>query len=149
MRCCNIHVYQIVTLRLSKIMYEIESKLIEKSGLTATNQRIMILHFIYEIADHPTADDIIDWTQKHCPKISVATIYNTLNAFVEKGMIHAMSPPGSKTIYYDKNTHHHYHLVDTKTGKFQDINPTSIQFSHQIEDYAVEKVDVFIYAHKK
>ncbi|MGE4348268.1 MAG: Fur family transcriptional regulator [Candidatus Berkiella sp.] len=130
-------------------MYEIESKLIEKSGLTATNQRIMILHFIYEIADHPTADDIIDWTQKHCPKISVATIYNTLNAFVEKGMIHAMSPPGSKTIYYDKNTHHHYHLVDTKTGKFQDINPTSIQFSHQIEDYAVEKVDVFIYAHKK
>ena len=131
------------------LMYVNEAQLIEKHGLNATNQRILILHYILEIADHPTADDVLAWAKQNCPKISLATIYNTLNAFVEKGLIKAMNPPGSKTVYYDRNITHHYHLVDTDSGKFIDIPREKIEFTHHLNNYDVEKVDVFIYAHKK
>lgn len=129
-------------------MYQAEQALIEANGLTATNQRILILHYILEVADHPTADDVIAWAQKNLPKISVATIYNTLNIFVDKGLIKAMTLPNSKTVHYDKNITHHYHLVDVNTGEFSDLAAESIDVSHQIKGFDVEKVDVFVYGKK-
>lgn len=130
-------------------MFKKEKQLIEKYGLNSTNQRIMILHYILEIADHPTAEDILAWSKENCPKISVATIYNTLNVFVEKNLLKTMTPPDSKVIYYEVNTGHHYHLIDTKSGKFIDIPKDKIEFNHHLDEYLIEKIDVFIYAHKK
>lgn len=129
-------------------MYQDEKTLIEQSGLTATYQRILILHYILFIADHPSAEDVMSWLKENCPKVSAATVYNTLNTFVEKGIIKSFNLPGSKTIHYDKNTEHHYHLIDMETGDLTDLDESALDVIPKIKDFEIQKVDIFIYGKK-
>ncbi len=129
-------------------MYKTEQALIEGKKLTATMQRILILHYILAVGDHPSADDIIGWAKKNLPKVSVATIYNTLNTFVDKGLIKTITLPNSKIIHYDKNIKHHYHVIDSKTGELYDLPEEAVHVSPKVQGFNVNKVDVFIYGNK-
>ena len=65
---------------------EIEERL-KKAGVQPTAQRIAICRFVLCQADHPTADQVKAWADKNFPKMSLATVYNTLNLWVEAGLL--------------------------------------------------------------
>jgi Fur family peroxide stress response transcriptional regulator len=90
-------------------------------GVKPTPQRVVITEYIMNTDCHPTADQILDAVAEKLPvSLSRATVYNTLNALVQAGVIiEVLTEPGR--VRYDANTEEHHHFVDVKTGRIMDI----------------------------
>ena len=63
--------------------------------------------------------------QRH-PETSRATVYNTLNLFVEKRLIREVIVDPSR-VFYDPNTSAHYHIYDVETGRLTDIDAAAVR----------------------
>ena len=90
---------------------------LERAGLRPTPQRMRIGLWVFEPpTKHFTPEDLFrviqaDATTTGANPISLATIYNTLNAFADSGMLR-MATIASGKRYFDTNTTPHYHLFD-------------------------------------
>lgn len=119
---------------------------LKKAGVNPTAQRIAICQFVLCSADHPTADDIKAWADVNFPKISLATVYNTLNTLVEAGLLREFKFPHSGKAIYDNNIVDHYHLLDEKTNRLIDIDPEVVSINNKLLDgVSIKKVDVILY----
>lgn len=107
---------------------EIESRLLT-AGVRPTAQRIAIAQFVLCTADHPTADDIKKWTDKNFPKLSMATVYNTLAVLVKAGLLREFRLPHSPSVIYDQNLEIHNHFLDEKSGKLYDLDAGEVTVS--------------------
>ena len=58
-------------------------------------------------------------------KISLATIYNTVHAFKNRGYLKEISLQGNKS-FFDTNTTSHHHFYDTATNSLSDIKSEEI-----------------------
>ena len=56
-------------------------------GIQPTPQRIAVAEYVLQTKTHPSADEVWEEVQRTCPTISRGTVYNTLNLFVEKGLL--------------------------------------------------------------
>jgi len=59
---------------------------------------------------------------------SKATVYNTLNLFLEKKLIREVIVDPSK-VFYDPNTDPHHHFYNIDTGELTDIDAREIRVS--------------------
>ena len=94
-------------------------KLLE-ADLKATVQRIAILNYLEKTDVHPSAEMVFKEINKKYPSITVSTIYNTLEKFVEKKIISKIFSLDGKA-RYDARLEKHHHLFDKKTGQIIDI----------------------------
>ena len=104
---------------------------LKSSGLRATKQRLAICKILFNRFDtfHFTIENLKKITEKDIKnKISLATIYNTVNAFKKHGYLKEISLSGSKT-FFDTNTKNHHHFYDEDTGKIFDIKNENILVS--------------------
>ena len=60
---------------------------LREHGINPTHQRIEIAHALYSRCEHLCADQVLAIVNERHPETSRATVYNTLNLFVQKGMI--------------------------------------------------------------
>jgi Fe2+ or Zn2+ uptake regulation protein len=128
---------------------EIEDHL-RMAGVQPTAQRIAICRFVLCEADHPTAEEVKAWTDKNFPKMSLATVYNTLNLLVEAGLLKDYRFPHLEKVVYDNNLNKHYHFYDERTGELSDIAMEAVEVSPKLaQDFVVHNVDVLIRGHKK
>ncbi len=97
---------------------EISKKLKEK-GLRVTPQRLAILEAIIELANHPTADNIIGFIKEHHPNIATGTVYKVLDALVDNGIIHRVKTD-KDIMRYDAVTENHHHLYSAESNKIED-----------------------------
>ena len=95
-------------------------ELLESKGVKPTYQRLRILEFLEEHENHPTVEMIYQELIKEIPTISRTTIYNTLNAFLEKEIIHSITITGTETRYDVKECPHH-HLLCKSCGRIFDV----------------------------
>ncbi len=107
---------------------EIESKL-KIAGVQPTLQRIALCQFVLCEANHPTAEEVHHWAEQNLAKISLATVYNTLNTLVEAKLLRPFRLPHSDKVIYDINTHDHHHFLDEKTGKLFDIETQDFEYN--------------------
>ena len=114
-------------------------------GVRPTIHRIHIARYILDEADHPTADDVLEWANLNLPKISRATVYNTLRELSQAGLIREFRfPQVSKTVY-DKNTAHHFHFYDQASEAFVDLHAESVKVDIQLPpSFQVNSVDIFV-----
>jgi len=132
------------TKRPSLTKEEIEQKLNEL-GIQATLQRIALARHILCEADHPTAEEVKSWADANLEKISQATIYNTLNTFVESGLLRAFRFPHSDKMMYDCNTEDHFHFLDEKSGQIYDIHTDDVGIKIEIpRKFKVKSMDLII-----
>jgi Fur family iron response transcriptional regulator len=123
---------------------EIE-KILKDSGIQATAQRIAVCRYVLCEAEHTTVDEIKDWADKNFPKISLATVYNTINVLVEASLVRALKLSHSDKVIYDNNMEPHHHFLDEKTGKLIDLFPDSLEFKLTLgKEYKVNNIDVLI-----
>lgn len=121
---------------------EIESRLRE-AGLQPTLQRISICRYVLCDADHPTAEDVFAWAEKNMSKISLATVYNTLHALVQAGLIREYKFSHSDKAVYDNNIEEHFHFLDLDTQKLHDVDPASVRMNiSQTLPFDVSKTDI-------
>ena len=77
----------------------------------------VILHILDEARDHPCADEIRRRVRLTDPRISLATIYRTLNILAEAGVLSRVEFGDGKTRYEEAGAAHHEHLIDVETCK--------------------------------
>jgi Fur family transcriptional regulator, iron response regulator len=97
-------------------------------GIKPTHQRIEIAHALFSRCEHLSADQIMAIVNERHSETSKATVYNTLNLFLEKKLIREVIVDPSK-IFYDPNTSPHYHTYDVESGKLTDIDAADIRVS--------------------
>ena len=97
-------------------------------GINPTHQRIEIAHALFSRCEHLSADQIMAIVNERHSETSKATVYNTLNLFVEKKLIREVIVDPNK-VFYDPNTSPHYHLYNVDSGKITDIDAAAIRVS--------------------
>ena len=119
------------------------------SGLRPTKQRINICEALFDQKEtfHFTVSDLVKIIhQKQNKKISLATVYNTVHAFKEKGYLKEISINSNKS-YFDTNTSNHHHFYDEDKGKLidaknQDIS--SIEINKNLGQKKIKSVEVLV-----
>ena len=102
---------------------ELKSKVQEKLklyGLRPTRARTRIGMILLDTPKHLSADQVHEKLKLKGYTISKATVYNTLNAFAECGIVSEVTIDPSRT-YYDSTTKPHHHFFNVDTGQLMDI----------------------------
>lgn len=95
-------------------------------GINPTHQRIEIAYALFSRQEHLSADQVMAIVNERHSETSKATVYNTLNLFLEKGLIREVIVDPSK-VFYDPNTSPHYHMYDVHSGRLTDIDAGEVQ----------------------
>jgi len=91
------------------------------SGLRATPQREVIYGSLLGQRDHPTADEVYARVKSEMPTISLATVYNCLETFVQRNLVRAVNFERGPTRYCP-NLRPHAHFHDEAAGSTHDID---------------------------
>lgn len=104
--------------------------------------RINVLDYLLKNRVHPTADDIYREISKKIPTLSKTSIYNTVDLFTEKNIIHVIGT-GGKENRYDINLIIHGHFVCRICDKIYDFDIEPIDFNkEQLDGFIIEEQDV-------
>lgn len=101
---------------------------LRKSGRRVTSQRALILEIIQKGKGHLDADEIYRRGRAVQPHLSLSTVYRTLRAFKEPGLIEELHFDDSHHHYEMKSTRKHHHLVCLGCGKV-------IEFQYSLARY--------------
>ena len=93
--------------------------------INPTHQRIEIAYALFSRGAHLSADQLLAIVNDRHSETSKATVYNTLNLFLEKKLIREVIVDPSK-VFYDPNTAPHHHLYNVDTGELTDIEADAI-----------------------
>ena len=102
--------------------------MLRNAGLRQTKQRLAICKVLFDGKEtfHFTIDKLKKIIEKGIKKkISLATLYNTVHAFKEKGYLKEISLKRNKT-FFDTNTKHHHHFYDERMSQLVDIEDKNI-----------------------
>ena len=95
--------------------------LFESHGLRCTRQREVLYEALAATKSHPTADELFQTVQAIEPGLSLATVYNTLEAFTQVGLVRRVPcPMGSGACRFDADTTDHVHVA-TVDGRVSDV----------------------------
>lgn len=93
----------------------------KRHSLRCTKQREVVYSALKATKLHPTAEELFSKVRSNEPGMSLATVYNALEAFTACGLVRRLPPSsGSGASRYDADTHDHVHLT-TPDGRVFDI----------------------------
>tara|TARA_B100001057_G_scaffold401811_1_gene413439 strand:- start:329 stop:727 length:399 start_codon:yes stop_codon:yes gene_type:complete len=127
-------------------------KYIEKlrnSGLRPTKQRLQICQVLFNSKKtfHFTINDLKKKIEKEINiNISLATIYNTVHAFENKGYLKQI-PINSNQTYFDTNVSDHHHFYDLNEGRLIDLENSDvgpINIKKKINGKKIKSVEVLV-----
>lgn len=94
---------------------------LEKGGLRTTPQRQHVYKVLLEKKDHPTAEEVFIRAKGGMPEISMATVYNCLDALVSCGLVRQVNQDRSATRFCSNMQPHHHFYCD-ECGAAHDID---------------------------
>jgi Fe2+ or Zn2+ uptake regulation protein len=92
------------------------SELLRERGNRITPQRRAILRIIRERAGHLSADEIHDLARREIPRLSLSTVYRTLDLLKELDLVTELHLAGNH-YRYEAQSDQHEHLVCLSCGK--------------------------------
>ena len=119
------------------------------SRLRPTKQRLKICEVLFnrETTFHFTINDLVKIiNDKLSEKISLATVYNTIHAFKQKGYLKEISINSEKS-YFDTNISEHHHFFDEDTNELIDCSSDdvdSVNVKKNITGKKIKSVEVLI-----
>ena len=123
---------------------------LREHGIQPSAQRVAVAEYVLRTDEHPSADLVWKRVRRRFPYISRATVYNTLNTFVEKGLLKTLNL-SDDSIVFDPKTETHHHFIDTKTGRIHDIPWDQVQVCNieRLRGFEVHDYQVVIRGRKK
>ena len=119
-----------------------------EGGLRPTRQRVTLAALL--VGDgrnrHVTAESLFAAVKDGGDRVSLATVYNTLRAFCDAGLMQEVTVDGSRS-YFDTNTHDHPHFYWEDEGKLTDAPADELEISRLPdvpEGAEIASVDVVI-----
>jgi len=96
--------------------------LLKEKGIKPTYQRLKILEYLSNnLNNHPTVEMVYDKLHNDIPTLSLTTVYNTLNNFLEKRLVYGVTITGTE-VRYDFNTDYHHHFLCKECGQIIDVD---------------------------
>ena len=116
---------------------------LEAAGIQPSAQRVAIARYVLATEDHPSADQVWDRVRRELPVVSRATVYNTLNLLVAKGLLRELVLAEGK-IVFDPHVARHHHFIDEASGRIYDVPWDALRVSDvdalpgfEVNDYQV------------
>ncbi|MEC9376101.1 MAG: Fur family transcriptional regulator [Pseudomonadota bacterium] len=97
-------------------------------GIKPTSQRIEVGLMLLETPIHLSADQILSNLRAEGSHISKATIYNTLNLFINHGLAREVLVDSTRQ-FYDSSPQPHHHFYNVDTGELIDIQLDEIEIN--------------------
>ena len=122
---------------------------LRNSGLRPTKQRLKICEVLFnrDKTFHFTINDLArNISENLNEKISLATVYNTVHAFKNKGYLKEISINSEKS-YFDTNTTNHHHFFDQDTNELIDCTDEVIEtpiIKKNISGKKINSVEVLV-----
>jgi Fur family ferric uptake transcriptional regulator len=127
------------------------SEHLRSHGIHPTQQRIRVIKVLVDSHAHLSAEEIHGLVRVQTPKIGLATIYRTLHALKEKGLVEEHRFNDEFSRYEAKPASHHDHLICLECGKVVEFDQPVIEqlqlaaarenhfsiVSHRLEIYGV------------
>lgn len=89
-----------------------------RGGLRITPQRQHVYRVLLEKKDHPTAEEVFIRAKRGMPDISMATVYNCLDALVSCGLVRQVNHDRSATRFCSNMQPHHHFYCDECGGAY-------------------------------
>jgi Fur family iron response transcriptional regulator len=112
-------------------MLQDTATILRAHGIQPSAQRVAVAEYILQTDVHPSADQVWTTVRQYFPMLSRATVYNTLNLFVEKGLVRQHVLAEGK-IVFDPKVENHHHFIEEETGRIYDIPWEALKVS-QVE----------------
>jgi Fur family transcriptional regulator, iron response regulator len=111
---------------------------LRQSGVQPSAQRLAVADYVLTTEDHPSAEMVLEKVQSRLPMLSRATVYNTLNLFVEKGLLRQLDIAEGRVVFDPVLTPHH-HFIDEESGRIEDVPWGAIKVGlvDKLKDYDV------------
>lgn len=125
---------------------------LRSAGLRPTRQRVALAEILFGKGDrHVTAEDLLEEAVGAEVRVSLATVYNTLNQFTQAGLLREVAIEGSKT-YFDTNTSNHHHFYIESEAALMDIRGNDlrvINVPEAPEGTQISRIDVIVRVSKR
>ena len=122
-----------------------------QKGMRMTDQRRIIAQVIEQAVDHPDVEELYRRAEARDPRISLSTVYRTLNLFEESGLVTKHDFKDGRARFEPIPDEHHDHLIDIRSGKVIEFRNEEIEaiqeliakrlgyrlVDHRLELYAV------------
>ncbi|MBU1174030.1 MAG: transcriptional repressor [Alphaproteobacteria bacterium] len=120
-------------------------------GMRMTDQRRIIAQIIEQASDHPDVEELHRRAASRDPRISLSTVYRTLNLFEEAGLVTKHDFKDGRARFEIIPDAHHDHLIDIRSGRVIEFRNEEIEaiqeliarrlgyrlVDHRLELYAV------------
>ena len=125
-------------------------EILSSHGIHPSAHRVAVAQYVLTTHDHPSADKVWDRVRERFPMISRATVYNTLNLFVEKGLLRELHL-AADSVVFDPKLERHHHLIDDETGQIHDIawNKVEIKNIKSISNYDINEYQVVMHGKRR
>lgn len=126
-------------------------QILEQRGIRPTSQRVKVAEILLTSPRHLTAEQILVALREATGHVSKATVYNTLNLFVDQGLAREIHADPERCVY-DSTMVPHHHFQNVDTGEMTDIRPDDLSFARLPPlppGTEIESVDVVIRVRRK
>jgi Fe2+ or Zn2+ uptake regulation protein len=113
------------------------------NGIQPSAQRVAVASYVLHTHEHPSAELVFRRVREQFPWISRATVYNTLNLFVEKGLLQRLAI-AEDSVVFDPVTETHHHFIDEESGAIYDVPWERVQVCNleTLHDYDIRQYQV-------
>ena len=126
------------------------AEILTEHGIQPSAHRVAVGEYVLTTKDHPSAERVWAKVRQRFPMISRATVYNTLNLFVEKKLLRELhlSP---ESVVFDPNMDHHHHLIDDETGRIHDVawNDVEVRKIDKVGNYEIRDYQVVMHGRRR
>ncbi|MBU2889012.1 iron response transcriptional regulator IrrA [Celeribacter halophilus] len=119
-----------------------------EGGVRPTRQRVALAKLLVGDGQdrHVTAESLFEAAREAGEKVSLATVYNTLKAFCDAGLMQEVTVDGSRS-YFDTNMDEHPHFFWEGAGELTDAPSSELKIERlpaAPEGTEIASVDVVI-----
>jgi Fur family ferric uptake transcriptional regulator len=116
-----------------------------QKGMRMTDQRRVIAQVIEQAVDHPDVEELYRRAAAIDPRISLSTVYRTVNLFEEAGLVTKHDFKDGRARFELIPDEHHDHLIDIRSGKVIEFRNEEIE---AIQDVIAKRLGYRLVDHR-
>ena len=123
------------------------NKRLAEKGLRFTSQRRHVYEVLISQRDHPSAEEVFMRAKQTKPEISMATVYNSLDALVKCSVVRQVNVDRGAALYCS-NMNEHAHFCCDDCGKVFDVNIKNSPSVPEVDvpaDFQVRSIDIALH----
>lgn len=103
------------------------TELLAQRGYRLTPQRMLVVRAVEETSGHVAVEEIYAQVRARFPRVSLSTVYRTLDLLEGLGMVTKSDLGAGHVQYHRADDSHHHHLVCQQCGTIVDLDEEELQ----------------------